>query len=147
MKKLLLVPLVALSLGGCGPMLGALLNTAAPPPQAVANRTVLDEQGALTVEALYTAAARAGALAFRTGIIQPSSNPAVQQDNFCQLVMARVFTPTDRGSSVAALECKLRAARDAVRHAYDAGNAADYATAMVEARAASNQILAFIHGD
>lgn len=152
MKKLFLAPLLALSLGGCMDMLGAAAGAlmsggSAPTPQAVADRTVLDEKAGIAVETLYSALARAGALAFRTGVIEPSANPAVQSDGFCALVRAGEFEPTDRGSHLMALECRLRRARDLTRQAYDAGNAASYDQAAREAVALGREMLALIRGD
>lgn len=143
MRKIFLV-LIAGSLSGCA-LLPALTGMSSlPRPQAVADRTSLDEAGALSVETLYAATARVGALAFRSGLITPSTNPAIQLDNFCEVVNAGAFEPTDRGSQVSALECKLRAFRDATRAAYRAGNSADYATAIRNAVAAGRELLALI---
>jgi hypothetical protein len=139
MKRLILIAAFALALPGCA-MLPALMGG----PATVANKTTLDEKGGLAVETLYAAAARAGALAFRAHVIEPSTNPAVQSDGFCALVRAHAFEPTDRGSSVMAIECKLRAARDAARTAYDATNAATYDEATREAVALGRELLALI---
>lgn len=147
MKRLFLPLLAACTLlSGCGG-LGALVAGLPASPAAVSNTTTLDEKGALAVETLYTAATRAGALAFRTGLVKPSTNPAVQSDGFCPLVLAGSFTSTDRGSAVAALECKLRSARDKARQAYDAANATTYDQATRAAIALANELLALIHGD
>jgi hypothetical protein len=113
-------------------------------PGQVANQTQLDEKAGIAVETMYTALTRAGALAFRTGLVTPSTNPAVQQNNFCDLVYAGTFQPTDRGSQVSALECKLRKARDATRAAYNAANATSYDTAAREAISLGNQLLALL---
>lgn len=147
--KRLLIACLALSLGACAPLLSGLASMAGAPasPAAVANQTTLDEKGAIAAEVLYTTFARAGALAFRTNVIAPSSNPAVQSDGFCPSVLRREFTPTDRGSEVMALECKLRAARDAARAAYDAGNALNYQVAFGLALAAYNEGMALIRRD
>lgn len=132
-------------LAGCG-AIGALTGLPTAPVQ-VANNTVMDEQVGIAVETLYAAVARAGALAFRTGIVAPSTNPAVQQDTFCALVRGGEFEPTDRGSQVAALECRLRAARDLTRSAYRAGNASTYRSAAAEAIAIGRELLALIRGN
>lgn len=146
--KLLLIPLVALSLSGCG-MIPTLLGgmAQAPAPQQIADQTTADEIGGIGIETLYAASARAGALAFRAGIVTPSTNPAVQSDGFCALVRARAFEPTDRGSEIMALECKLRAARDAGRAAYDAGNSQSYTAAYAQAESFARELLALIRGD
>lgn len=147
MRKTLLAALAALLLSGCAGLSGLLLSGAAtsadaawPPPRVFADRTTLDEKGALAVEALYTGFARAGALAFRTGAVAPSRNPAVRRDDFCPRILSRALEPDDRGMELAALECRLRAARDAARAAYDAGNAAGYQSAF------ANAMLAFTEG-
>ena len=142
MKKLFLFAAV-ISLTACGPML-SVLGGIPSAPVVVAEKTTLDETAGLAVETMYTATARAGALAFRTGIITPSSDPAVQRDDFCPKVIANIYEPTDRGSSVMALECKLRKARDTVRSAYTAGNAASYDSARKEAIATAREIIALI---
>jgi hypothetical protein len=139
MKRLILA--AALCLPGCAGLLPALMGS----PAAVADKTTLDEKAGVAVETLYAAAARAGALAFRAHVIEPSKNPAVQLDSFCALVKAKAFEPTDRGSSVMAIECKLRAARDAARAAYDAGNSATYDQATREAIALGRELLALIN--
>lgn len=146
MNRLAFILAAALALAGCTPMLaaGGLLSGS---PAAVADRTTLDERTGLAVETMYTATARAGALAFRTGVVQPSRDAAVQRDDFCDLVAAREYEPSDRGGAVMAAECKLRAARDAVRRAYDAGNASSYAAAATEAVAIAREMLALIRGD
>lgn len=146
MKRLIALACLSLSLSGCA-LLPALMGGVPTSPAAVANQTVLDEKVGIAVESMYTATARAGALAFRAGLVEPSSNPAVQSDDFCPKVLARLFEPTDRGSSVMAVECKLRAARDATRRAYDAGNAQGYDVAAREAVALSREFLALIRGN
>lgn len=145
MKKLLSL-FAILSLTGCGPMLSVLGGMASVPtsPSAVAETTVLDEKAGLAVETMYAATARAGALAFRTGIVTPSNDPAVQRDDFCPKVLAKIYEPTDRGSAVMAIECKLRFARDKTRQAYDAGNAQSYEQAGREAVSLSRELLALI---
>lgn len=145
MKKLLLIPLVML-LNACA-LLPALMGGVPAAPKVIAEQTVLDEKFGIAVETMYTATARAGALAFRAGIVEPSSDPAVQRDDFCPKVLAKLYEPTDRGSSVMAVECKFRAARDATRRAYDAGNASSYDTAGREAVALSREFLALIRGN
>lgn len=146
MRHSLLLFAAAISLSACGPMLSAIGGLASVPesPSAIAENTVLDEKFAIAVESMYTATARAGALAFRTGIVTPSSDPAVQGDDFCPKVLARIYEPTDRGSSVMAAECKLRKARDTTRAAYAAGNAATYNEAGREAVSLSRELIALI---
>ena len=141
MKKIFLTCFVGLGLVACNPS-GTL-----PPPGEVANQTVLDEKAGIAVETMYTAVARAGALAFRAGLIQPSTNPAVQAEGFCTTVLSGEFRFTDRGSQVAALECELRHARDLTRAAYDAGNSDSYDTAAREAVRIGRQLLTLIGGN
>lgn len=143
MKKLLLAALAALSLAGCA-AIPALIGGLAPPPAQVANQTTLDEKGAIAVEVLYTGFARAGALAFRTGAVAPSSNPAVQTDDFCPRILRREIEPSDTGMSLMAIECRLRSARDAARAAYDAGNALSYQAAFSSAMLAYTEGMALI---
>lgn len=146
MRKLFFALFAPLVLASCAPMLAALGGVAAS-PAAVADKTTVDERGGLAVETLYAAAAQAGALAFRAGVVQPSADAAVQRDEFCQLVAARLYDPTDRGGQLMAVECKLRAARDAARRAYDAGNSSGYALALTEASGYARELLALIRGD
>lgn len=151
MRKVLPAVLGALLLSGCAGLPGLLLsgaastaNAALPAPAAVADRTTLDEKGALAVEALYTGFARAGALAYRTGAVAPSTDPAVRRDDFCPRILRREIEPADRGMELAALECRLRAARNAARAAYDAGNAAGYQAAFANAMLAYTEGMALI---
>lgn len=147
MKKLIAL-FAALTLAGCAPLLSGLLsagaNASLPAPQQVANQTTLDEKAAIAVEALYTGFARAGALAFRTGAITRSPNPAVQRDDFCPRILRREIEPSDTGMSLMAVECRLRSARDAARAAYDAGNAANYNAAFSSAMLAYTEGMALI---
>ena len=149
MKKLLITALAALSLAGCtlADLAVGALGATAPPPVQIANQTTADERAGLLVETLYTAAARAGALAFRLRTPAPSTNPAVQRDDFCQLVTSRQFEPTDNGSRLAALECRLRAERDRARRAYDAGNSDNYDAAVREVDALARELLALTRGN
>lgn len=145
MHKGLIALMLAAALSACGltPPLGGIPAT----PGEVADQTVLDEKAGIAVETMYSAVARAGALAFRSRLVQPSTNPAVQSDSFCAQVIAGTFEPTDRGSAIMALECKLRRARDLTRQAYDAGNATSYDRAARDAVAIGRELLALIRGD
>lgn len=138
----------ALLLAGCAPLLSGLLSAGAnatlPPPAQVANQTILDERVAIGIEALYTGFARAGALAFRTGAVTPSPNPAVQRDDFCPRILRREIEASDTGMSLMAIECRLRSARDAARAAYDAGNAQSYQAAFSSAMLAYTEGMALI---
>lgn len=141
--KLFVIPLLALA-AACSP-----LNTAAglgglPPAGEVADKTKLDEKAGIAVETMYTAVVKAGSLAFRAGLIAPSTNPLVHQDGFCILVVQGSFTPTDLGSRVNTLECQLRRARDLTRSAYEAGNADSYDTAAREAVRIGKELLSLL---
>jgi hypothetical protein len=148
MKKLI-VALCALALTACTPVLAGLATMAGAPasPAAIADKTVLDEKAGIAVETMYAAVARAGALAFRAGLIKPSVDPEVQRDDVCALVAAKSYEPTDRGGELVALECKLRAARDLTRRAYDTGNAATYDVAARDAIALGREMLAHMKGN
>ena len=115
-------------------------------PVTVADQTQLDEQLGIAVETMYTATARAGAFAFRARIVEPSSDAAVQEPDFCEQVMAGNYEPSDTGGKVSALECRLRYARDATRSAYDAGNSTSYFSAGKEAIRLAKEILALVRG-
>ena len=128
MKKTIFAALAALSLTACAPMLTGLATLAGAPSSPAAVVT-------------------AGALAYRTGAVKPSVDAAVQRDDFCKLVYAKVYEPTDRGGSLAALECQLRRARDMTRDAYDAGNATSYDRAAREAVALGREMLALVKGN
>ena len=141
MKRLLVIPLLAFAVA-CGPLDAAAGIGGIPAPVAGANQTKLDEKAGIAVETMYTATVKAGALAFRSGLIQPSTNPTVRRDDFCALVVSKQFAPTDTGSRINALECQLRAARDLTRSAYDAGNGDSYDTAAREAIRIARELLA-----
>lgn len=142
MKKFL-IGFAALSLVAC--------NTAPPSsiptPGQIADRVKLDEKAGIAVETMYTALVTAGALAFRSGVVKPSTNPSVQTPGFCGLVLAGQFTPTDRGSQVSAIECRLRDARDKTRTAYDAANADGYDTAARLATTLGKELLALLRSN
>lgn len=138
MIKKLMAPAMALCLSGCAPLLGMLtagLPASVPAsPAAVADKTTLDEKGALGLETAYSAAARLATVAFKVGIVAPSKDADVKRANFCQLVLAGLAVVTDRGGQVAALDCKAYSALQKVRAAYDAGNATSYAAAFEQAK-------------
>jgi hypothetical protein len=92
-----------------------------PAPSEIADKTILDEQGALGAELAYKAARTAAELAVDAGVLKGT-----------------------RASQVAALDRKAYAALLAVRTAYRAGNATAYDTALTEARSAVSQILTLI---
>lgn len=143
MKKLFLIPLLAL-IAACGPLDTAAGIGGLPNPGQLADKTKLDEKAGIAVEALYTAVVKAGTLGFKSGLVPVSTNPAVQRDDFCVVVVAHKFTPTDIGSRITALECQLRLARDLTRSAYDGGNGDSYDTAAREAVRIGKEILALL---
>ena len=146
MKKLFLIPLLALA-AACSPIDTAASVGGLPPPVEVADQSKLDEKVGLAVETLYTATAKAGALAFRAGLVAPSANPLVHQEGFCRLVWQGQFTITDLGSRVNSLECQLRRARDLTRAAYDAANQESYDRSAREAIRIGKELLALIGGN
>ena len=126
--------------------LGLALTACASIALASCSNTTLDERLAIGVETAYAAAANAAALAFRSGVIAPSQDPAVRQADFCTRVAAKSVTPTDKGGRVAALDCKVHDALVRMRAAQTAGNAAQYAAAFTEAQAGLREINDIIKG-
>ena len=116
MKRLLLAVGASIALAACTP---AGLADIPPAPSAVADKTVLDEQGVLAVELAYKAARLAVETAVDAGVIH-----------------------SERATLFAALDKRAYAAVQAVRTAYAAGNATSYANALVTARSAVEQLLA-----
>lgn len=120
MKKFLLaIAASSLALGGC--------TTVGPygSPVVVANQSKIDEQIGLTVTLAYTASARAAALAINTGLIK---DPAAIQ-------------------RIGQLDARAYAAVLAVRSAYQAGNSADYLSALSQAQSAIADLLAATKGN
>ncbi|WP_375194631.1 hypothetical protein [Sphingobium sp.] len=109
-----LIPLALLcALPGCTPV-----NTIPPAPGAVADKTTLDEQGALAAELAYKAARIAIETGVDAGLIRGAT-----------------------AAKIATLDAKAYAALGIVRKAYAAGNAASYASALTTARAAVADLL------
>lgn len=109
-----LIPLALLcALPACTPV-----NTIPPAPGTVADKTTLDEQGALAAELAYKAAR----IAIETGV---------------DAGLMRGATAT----KIASLDAKAYAALQIVRKAYAAGNAASYTSALITARAAVADLL------
>ena len=108
MRKLLILVSLALALPGCA-TLGGMLP---PSPAAVSDRTVLDEQAALSVELAYQAAGIAIRAATATGVVRGET-----------------------ATRIAELDSRAYRAVLAVRAAYDAGNAQSYGVAAENARA------------
>ena len=118
MRKLFLfLAAPALALSGCAGF------SLAEPPSQYADRTILDERVAISTELAYQAAAV----------------------SFLALDDAGLLTPEQRGAAVAA-DKRAYAALQALRGAYDAGNAASYAIAADSARKAISDVLYAIRG-
>ena len=120
MKRLLLLPLV-LMLASCGPLLAGFAAPQIPPPVQIANATTLDEQGALGVELAYKAARIAIEVGVDAGLIKG-----------------------ERAARLAVIDDKAYAAVRVARRAYQAGNAADYVTALSQARLAIADLVALV---
>lgn len=120
MKRLMLLACLSLSLAGCGPML-ALAGGIPPAPAAVADRTVIDEQAALSVELAYQAAALAIATAADFGALNG-----------------------ERATRAAAIDRAAYRAVLATRAAYDAGNTTSYGAAAQSARTQIAALLALL---
>jgi len=116
MMRLLFAVSAALALAGCN--LSAL-GSLPPTPAQAADRTILDEQGALTVELAYSAVRLAVETGVDVGIIRGAN--------------ATRFAELDRRAYAAVL---------AVRAAYRAGNADSYAAAQTLALDAVAQLFA-----
>lgn len=112
MRRSLILSLAvaSLSLSGCMGALGALSGIP-PAPAAVADQTRLDEQAALSIELAYQAAARLISVAVDAGLVRG-----------------------DRATQIAAIDRRAYRAVLTARAAYDAGNAASYASALATAR-------------
>lgn len=121
MRKLFLFAALPLALAGCG--LGSVAGNVPTSPGQVAQQTVLDEQGALGVELAYKAFRTALEVAVDAGVLKGAN-----------------------ATKAATLDNRAYAAVQAARAAYRAGNAASYAQAVTEARAAINAALAAVKG-
>lgn len=95
-----------LTLGACTP-----LKQIAPPPAAIADMTTVDERGALAIEVAWRAAGAALEAAVDSGRLTGAA--AAKAD--------RIDAQAERFVGLA-------------RAAYDAGNAADYMTALAQAK-------------
>lgn len=123
MKRLImLAALTALSVAACAP-----LATTVPVPSApveLADKTTLDEQAALSVEVAYRAAVLAAEVAVDSGLLKGEA-----------------------AARVAVIDQKAYRAVQAVRAARAAGNATNYAAAVVNARTAVDDIVSLIKGE
>lgn len=121
-RNLILSLAAALALSGCS-LAGGALSGLPPAPAAVADATTLDEQAALGVELAYQAARTAAEIAVDSGILKGAA-----------------------AAKVAQLDQQAFLAVAVVRQAYRTGNAADYGTALGEARRTITQLLALTKG-
>ena len=119
MRKLIFAVAATLALVGCTP---GLVST--PTPGQVADRTVLDERGAIAVESAYRAAGLALEMAVDTGLLRGQA--------------ARTAATYEQRAYTAVL---------AARAAYDAGNAATYPAALASARQAIARALLAVNGE
>lgn len=119
--KGMIVALAATILVACG-VPGSVGTNPLPNPVELADRTKVDEQAALTVNLAYTAAAKAAALAIRTGIV--SDTATIKR--------------------IGELDMKAKAAVDAVNYAYRTANADGYAVAVGRAQSAVSELLSVI---
>lgn len=113
MKRLAIF--AAIALAGCTP--GGLTSIPAS-PSAAADKTVLDEQGALAAELAYKAARIAVETGVDAGVIRGAT-----------------------AARFAELDAKAFASLGKVRAAYRIGNAATYSAALTEARGAITALL------
>lgn len=113
-----------LSMAACAPLSNVGLPSLPPAPAALADKTALDEQAALSVELAYHASALTLRTAFRAGLLKG-----------------------DAAARAAAADNTAYAAVKAVRAAYDAGNATSYAASLIKARDAVTFTLTLLKGD
>ena len=115
MKRFIALALLC-AIPACAPV------SAVPPvPASVADKTMLDEQGALAAELAYQAAR----VAIETGVDAGFIHGATAE-------------------RIAALDVKAYAALGVVRRAYEAGNAQSYAAGLTSARSAIAELLTLI---
>lgn len=122
MRKLMIAAAAPIALAGCTGM--GLPNSIPAAPVEIADQTVLDEQIGITVTLAYTASAKMAALLIRTGAIKDTAT------------IRAIGVANERGIT----------AVEAVRAAYDAGNADSYAALLIEANRAVADIQA-LNGD
>lgn len=119
MRAILLLLLAPLALSAC-----STVPAVPPSPGSVADTTVLDERAAIAVESAYQAAGLALEVAVDAGLLRG-----------------------ENAARAAELEQRAYDAVQAVRAAYDAGNAATYAEALENARAAIAAALLAVNGE
>lgn len=115
--RLILTSLAALSLTGCG--LAPLITGIPASPQAVANRTTLDEDVGRLVTVAYDAAAQAASFAIENHVVtDPATIRAIGRYDMCAFAMVQ-----------------------GVRIAYQSGNQTSYSAAITQARQAIATLL------
>ena len=119
MRRLLIAVALAAAVS-----LGACTLDAPATPSTVAQKSVLDEQVAITAELAYKAARLAAETATDAGLVKGR-----------------------RATSIAAADNRAHRAVQAVRAAYRTGNATSYATAATEAQNAVTALLSAIKGE
>jgi hypothetical protein len=125
MFKFISITLLCLGLVACSPMASQNGLAGLPPaPVVLADQTILDEQASLSVELAYQASALTLRTAFRAGLLKG-----------------------DAAARAAAADNTAYAAVQAVRAAYDAGNATSYATSLLKARTAVTNALTLLKGE
>jgi uncharacterized protein YceK len=105
-RALILVPLAALSLSGCGPMLSAM-GGGVPAPATLAGHTTADEQAMKSAELIYKTWRTAAEIGVDAGVIKG-----------------------ERAAKVAEIDNRLYAALKSARAAYRAFNSTDLTKAI-----------------
>lgn len=82
-------------------------------------------------KALYISTVKRGAAAFRAGFIPVATSADVQQDNFCELVLAdqQRLDPDDVGGDLSAAECRAEKELARLGDALGDGDAVGFAAA------------------
>jgi hypothetical protein len=120
MRKIIFALAASLALAGCS--FGSIAS--APPPAELADRTALDEQAAIGVELAYKAFRLAAETAVDAGVLKG-----------------------ERAAMVGRLDDAAYTAVTAVRAAYAAGNAENYAAALEQANAAIGAGVKLVKGE
>lgn len=121
LSRFLAISIVSLALVGCAP-LAAVMGGIPPAPAAAADRTMIDEQTALSVELAYQAATVAIGAAVNIGVLRGEG-----------------------AERVAVIDRRAYRAVLATRAAYDAGNATSYGAAATTARTEIAALLALLN--
>lgn len=124
MKRILLALCAVLTLSGCLPgSLDQTLSSAPPPPAAVADRTVVDEQAMLAVELAYKGARLAAETATDAGLLRG-----------------------ERAARVAAIDNRTYRAVTGLRGIYRAGQGQGWLAALTDARASVTELVSAVKG-